>query len=163
MRRNFLFFLVIILAVVTNVMLIGVLIQSSDNNGASNVNTGSLDITVKVISSSPNFPATTTVDASNPSMALSNERLIITSVRENLTASTFQVFITNNASVQITVNNILVNNYPVKLENETTVLPVRSNVELLFTFSEALSFGRTYEIRILSVEGYSATYYKTIC
>jgi hypothetical protein len=34
---------------------------------------------------------------------------------------------------------------------------------MLFTFSEALSFGRTYEIRILSVEGYSATYYKTIC
>jgi hypothetical protein len=163
MRRNFLFFLVIILAVVTNVMLIGVLIQSSDDNGSGNVNNGSPEITVKVVSSSSGFPATTIVDASNPSMVLSNERLIITSVRENLTAPSFQVFVTNNASVQITINNISVNTYPVKLENETIVLPVRSSVEMLFTFSEALSFGRTYEIRILSVEGYSATYYKTIC
>jgi len=163
MRRNFLLCIVIIFAVVTNVILIGILVQSSDSMGANNLNNGSPEVTVSVISSPSDLPATTPNDASNPSTALSDQKLIIASVQENITSFTFKVSVTNNDSVQITINNVLVNNYPAILENKTTIISAHSSVELLFTFSEGLLFGHTYEIKILSLEGYSATYYKTIC
>jgi len=163
MRRNFLLCIVIIFAVVTNVILIGILVQSSDSMGANNLNNSSPEVTVSVISSKSDLHTATPNDASNPSTALSNEKLIIASVQENITSFTFKVSVTNNDSVQITINNVLVNNYPAILENKTTIISAHSSVELLFTFSEGLLFGHTYEIRILSLEGYSATYYKTIC
>jgi hypothetical protein len=163
MRRNFLLCIVIIFAVVTNVILIGILVQSSDSMGANNLNNSSPEVTVSVISSKSDLLTTTPNDASNISTALSNEKLIIASVQENITSFTFKVSVTNNDSVQITINNVLVNNYPAILENKTTIISAHSSVELLFTFSEGLLFGQTYEIRILSLEGYSATYYKTIC
>jgi hypothetical protein len=163
MRRNFLLCIVIIFAVVTNVILIGILVQSSDSMGANNLNNSSPEVTVSVISSKSDLLTTTPNDASNISTALSNEKLIIASVQENITSFTFKVSVTNNDSVQITINNVLVNNYPAILENKTTIISAHSSVELLFTFSEGLLFGHTYEIRILSLEGYSATYYKTIC
>jgi len=163
MRRNFLLFLVIILAVVLNVILIGVLVQTSDNRGSSDVKNVFPEIAVRVISSLSNHPAAISNNISNPSLPLKNEKLVITSVQENLTASTFKVSVSNNDSSKLTINSILVNNYPAKLENQTAVMQENSTVELLFAFSEGMLFGHTYEIRILSLEGYSAVYYKTIC
>jgi len=156
---------VIILAVVLNVILIGVLVQTSDNRGSSDVKSVFPEVAVRVISSSStyNIPATTPNFVSNTSASLNNDKLAIIRVQENLTASTFKVTVSNRDSIKITINSILVNNYPAKLENKTAVIPASSSVELLFTFSEGMMFGHTYEIRILSLEGYSANYYKTIC
>lgn len=146
MRRRFLLLLIIIPVIVLNALLVGILIETSDNN----VNGDSLKVTVNVV-------------GSNPSISQNNEKLTITRVQENLTASTFMVLALNTYSSDITINSVLINCYPAKLYEEHIVVPTNSEIELLFTFSSGLMFGQTYELRISTLEGYSANYYKTIC
>jgi hypothetical protein len=146
MRKILLLLLIIIPVVVLNALLVGILIQTSDNN----VDRASPRVLVSVIES-------------NPSLSQSNEKLKIIRVQENLTSSTFKILVSNNYPSNITINSILINCYPAELDDQPTVFPANSEIELLFTFSSGLMFGHTYEIRILALEGYYANYFKTIC
>ena len=167
MQKNLLVFIVIILAVVLNVVFVGVLVQEKDSAGESAFHVASLEVAVKItpFSSTSNLSNLLTVpfvSLSNSSFSPSTEKLTITRVEENLCSSTFIVTVSNNDSQNVTIDSIFVNYYSAKFENKI-IIPAISNVNLLFTFSEGITFGHTYEIRILSTEGFSTNYYKTIC
>ncbi len=166
-RKNLLAFLIIITVLVLSVVSVGVLVQETDSAGDGAFHFASLEVAVKLI------PHSSTSDLSNllsvPSARLSDssfspstEKLAIARVEENVSSSTFVVTVSNDGSQNVSIDSILVNYNSAKLENEI-IMPAFSSVNLLFTFSEGISFGHTYEIRILSAEGLSANYFKIMC
>ncbi len=167
MRKNLLAFLLVIIVLVLNVVLVGVLVLETDRTGDGAFHVASLEVAVKLI------PHSSTSDLSNllivPSAGLSEssffkgtEKLAIIRVEENLNSSTFVVTVSNNDSQNVSIDSIFVNYRSAKLENKI-IIPAISCVNLLFTFSEGMAFGHTYEIRIISAEGFSANYFKIMC
>ena len=72
------------------------------------------------------------------------------------------VTVSNNHNSQITLANITVNGFPATFE-DGIVIPANSNMDLTLKFAEGIIFGDTYEINILSTEGYSAAFYEIVC
>jgi hypothetical protein len=167
MRKNLLAFLIVIIILVLNVVLVCVLVQETDGTRDGAYHFPSLEVAVKSI------PRSSTSDLSNllsvPSSSFSDssfspspEKLAITRVEENVSSSTFVVTVSNDDSQNISIDSIFVNYCSAKLENKV-IIPAFSSVNLLFTFSEGIAFGHTYEIRILSAEGFFANYFKIMC
>jgi hypothetical protein len=162
MRKNLLAFLIVL-----NVVLVSVLVQETDRTEDGAHHFPSLEVAVKLIPNSSasdlsNLLSVTSSSFSDSSFSPSPEKLAITMVKENVRSSTFVVTVSNDDSQNVSIDSIFVNYYSAKIENKV-IIPAFSSVNLLFTFSEGIEFGHTYEIRILSAEGFSADYFKIIC
>jgi hypothetical protein len=166
MRKKFLPLIFIVCAVL-NIIVIGLLVHPSDNKGTTSFDNTSQNVIVTTIPSAhtsfgnPQFSSVTT-DSSNSSVQKNTDKLTITSVQANLSAGTLLVSASNYYSSQITITNLFIYDYPVKLENGITI-PANSDISLLLTFTGGITFRNTYEIRLLTLEGFSADYYKLVC
>jgi hypothetical protein len=158
----------IILSVVLNIIFVGVLVQKTDNSDNDvYVNIPTPKVLVEPVSSSsqtdnPNnssMPDTTAT--TNSSFNENTEKLAITNVQANLSAGTLLATVSNGGSSKITITDIFVDYYAAKLENQT-VIPANSSIKLLLTFADGIIFRGTYEIKIVTLEGYSTEYFKLI-
>ena len=162
--RKYLLILIIVFSFVLNVAALGVLIQVANNNSIES-NTRLVDqkfplnaITQLNLSST----ATPSQQSSSPNTSNSTYELFISDVLTNLTERTMTVTVSNNHNSQITLANITVNGFPATFE-DGIVIPANSNMDLTLKFAEGIIFGDTYEINILSSEGYSAAFYEIVC
>lgn len=159
MRKN-LPLIIFVFAVVLNVTVLGLLAteSSTQNSDAANV----ADLTPKVlVSTIPSAPLIAPNSTSNISLSSSTDKLTITSVQVNESADTLLVSVYNNGSSELAITNVCVNNYTVNLE-KSIAITANSNIKLLLTLTDGITFANTYQIKLLSSEGYSATYYEII-
>ena len=159
MRKN-LPLIIFIFAVVLNVTVLGLLATepSTQNNDTANV----ADLTPKVlVSTIPSAPLLAPNSTSNISLSPSSDKLTITSVQVNESAGTLLVSVYNIGSTEVAITNVNVNNYAVTLE-KSIVITANSNINLLLTLADGITFANTYQIKLQSSEGYSATFYKII-
>ncbi len=155
MQNKKLVIFLIILCAFLNILVAGVLMQKTDDS--SNVGKATSEPTARMIYS---FPSQSTANTSS-SLATS-EKLVITNVQSNDTSDTFLVTILNNGPSHITITDVLVNGYSVKIENKIVISP-NSCDALLVTLNDEIVFLRTYEIKVQSLEGYSAIFYNVCC
>lgn len=100
-------------------------------------------------------------DATNVSSIENPNALAITRVQGNAGSSSFLVSVYNNSSADIAITVAYVNGCPINIGKEIP-LPANSYVNIALNLTNALVFRSTYQITILSSEGFSSTFYKMI-
>ncbi|MGD6852033.1 MAG: hypothetical protein ACQCN6_08245 [Candidatus Bathyarchaeia archaeon] len=163
MQQKRLVILLVITSVFFSILFAGVLTQKTDDS-ADEIN-NAFAPTVQLAYS---FPSNTTITAclsspsstTNTSSALTPEKLTITSVQLNEESDTFIVTVLNNGPSQSIISDVSVNEVSAYIENEIA-MPPNSYTVLSVSLHEQMRFLRTYEIQLQSLDGDSATFFKT--
>lgn len=165
MGKKYLTLIILItFAVILNCVVLSILVSqpsAQDNANTTNIDKQTSKVIASIIPTSSQ-PVTKTPSPTSNNIATNNDKLSITNVQANLTAGSFLVLISNDDTSQVTITNVFVNNYPANLERAVTV-PANSNIKLLLTLTDHIVFAHTYQIRLLSSEGQSATFYEIVC
>jgi hypothetical protein len=160
--------ILVTVAVVLNFIVLGVLTpQSTSQSSIGNTNSDKSisNVTASVLPAylSPYatlIPSAASDNISNPSS--NTDKLTITNVQRNLTAGSFLVSVYNHEPAQVGITDIFVDNCPATLK-DYILIPANSSINLLITLKDGIGLVHTYQIRLLSSEGQSATYYEIVC
>lgn len=114
------------------------------------------------------FPSNTTNTNSLPSQSTTNassnsstpEKLVIADVQTNDESDILLFTVLNNGSSQTILSDISVEGHSVNIEN-MIALPPNAYTVISITLNEKLTFLRTYEIQLQTLEGDSAVFFKT--
>ncbi len=156
--------ILIAFAVSLNCIVLSILVNPQspqDTANTTNTKTPTSKVIASIIPTSTPLATQTPLSESN-NITINNDKLSISKVQTNLTAGSFLVLISNYDTSQVTITYVFVNDYPATLEKAVTV-PANSNIELLLTLTDHIVFAHTYQIRLLSSEGPSATFYEIVC
>ncbi len=87
--------------------------------------------------------------------------LAITNVQGKAGSSSFLISVYNNGSSDITITVAYVNGCQINIGKEIPI-QANSNVTLVLNLTKPIVFRSTYQITILSSDGFSSTFYKMI-
>ncbi len=151
-------------AAILNCLVLSILVtppSTQDTANTTNIDIPTSKAIASIVPTSLPLATETPLPESN-NITPKTDKLSITKVQTNLTAGSFLVLISNYDTSQVTITSVFVNDYPATLEKAVTV-PANSNVELLLTLTDHIVFAHTYQIRLLTSEGPSATFYEIVC
>ncbi|MCX6644709.1 MAG: hypothetical protein NT043_05845 [Candidatus Bathyarchaeota archaeon] len=165
MSKNDLTLIILItIAVVLNSLVLGMLVSPSSVQNAATVTSPS-PTTFSSTGPSPTPYVTATpspipysVNIPSPSLSPNTDKLTITNVQTNASAGTFLVSVLNSGSSDIVITGVYVNGYLLNLE-EDVAITANSSISLILTLTRGITVGNTYQIKLLSSEGSSSTYY----
>jgi hypothetical protein len=148
--------ILIVLAVILNCIVMGILVPQQDAQNKRYIAYLDIPVSKVIVSVIPTnlLPSV----ASTPSPSLNTGKLTITSKQTNFTERSFLLTIFNDNTSQAIITDVLVNECPANLE-KNIVIPANSNIALLLTLPDGITFARTYKIELLSSEGQSASFY----
>jgi hypothetical protein len=166
MSKNYLVLIILVtIVVILNGLALGMLTSQSSTQNATNDDRHSSNTLSSSTIPSPTPSVTATlspmpysVDIPSPSLSPTTDKLTLTNVQVNASADTFLISILNSGPSDLAITNVYLNDFPLSLEKDIAI-PTNSNTSLILTLTGGITVGNTYQIRLLSSEGSSSTYY----